>query len=185
MTTPALTVSSNPTTPNIISDSDLKSTVTKNTDERLIKELENYQDFYSADDVSKMTRSELISNVCLLRKFCKTTHAVKTFVTNFSPTSVNFSFNLPTTGACFMPPEGSTTQPDPLAALSITQADPLTAMMNFMLQMQKDATAKEELRLKAEELRFKAVVEERKAEAERAAENRDWQMKRRTRYKNY
>src|ERR1051325_9299192 len=140
-----------------ISDLDLRSVVSKDSDSRLQTEYTRGQDYYDKDTVKLMSRSLLIDHVTALRKCAGQSTAVKGLITGFDP--VNLGLEPPPSSPKV--PEVHTRPPPP------SVFDPSVMLMRLFQQQMEDR--KEERRLQEEKER-KQEERERKLEEERREE---------------
>ena len=139
----------------------LRISVQKNSNERLRHELKTCQSAISAEDVEKLSRSELVANVVKLRCCAGQTTVVKHLVTNF----------IPAVGDDIVP---LTTPTETQAPVQFVSTDSLAQLITALqLQSQLQMQAQQDMldkRLKAEkelaEQRLHPEIEQRRLELE-------------------
>jgi hypothetical protein len=150
-----------------MTDAELFKNVQKDSTERLIIEMKTGQNKLDSAAVDKLSRTELVSYVTLLRKLSGQTNAVKSLMLDYDPGKV---------GTLDLPRPGTPTILVPTVSASAGAAAPGTvdanAIMALMMQMHnqnKEAAERQEAAAKAErKLALELAKEERKLTLELA-----------------
>ena len=156
-----------------VTESELRQAITKESSERLTKELKLGQSYFSNQDIESMSRSELVEQVVTLRKIAGTSSAVKQLVSNFVPSKVSNPSSSDTA-----------TVQDTKSGTTGSNADPIFLIAQ-MMQMQMKAQemqmlqAKEaqDMQMKAQEMQMMQAKEAQEMQMMQAKEAQEMQMR--------